>query len=78
MAESTESTEPAVNTGIVTSLATSVYVIINAIFPNLLSTDVQNAITQIALMLIPVIMSFIIRGKVYSPATVARLLDQKR
>lgn len=78
MTDPTESTEPAVNTGIVTSLITSVYVIINAIFPNLLSTDVQNAITQIALMLIPIIVSFIIRGKVYSPATVARLLDQKR
>lgn len=73
-----EPTEPAVTTGVVTSLLAAVYVLINAIFPNLLSTEVYTAITSIVVILVPLITSIVIRGKVYAPATVSRLLDQQR
>ncbi len=63
--------EPAVNTGYVATVVAGIWTVINAIWPNLIPENVQNAITELALILIPTITGWIIRNKVYAPASVA-------
>lgn len=67
------SREPAINVGLITTMLTSIYVIINDVWPNLLSNDIQNSITNIAIILIPIILGWVIRMKVWSPASAAKL-----
>lgn len=69
------SAEPALKVGTWTTLLTAIFFIVNSIFPNLLTTEVQTAIIAIATILIPIIMSIIIRNKVWSPNSVQEILN---
>lgn len=71
-----KSQEPAVKTGLNVSFLIAIYTVVNAIWPNLLSENIQDAITKIALVLIPIVTSILIRYKVFSPASVQKLKDQ--
>lgn len=62
--------EPARDVGLSVTVITSIWVLVNSFWPNLITQDVQNAITTIALALIPLITGILIRNKVWSPASV--------
>lgn len=75
MLGSQAATEPALAVGSVTGALAAVYVIVNLIWPNLLSDQLQIAISNLVVVLGPVILSWFIRMKVWSPASVAEVLD---
>jgi mannitol-specific phosphotransferase system IIBC component len=66
-------TEPARNTGAVVGALAAVYVIVNTIWPGLLSENVQSAISEFALIVAPLITAWVIREKVFAPASVGKL-----
>lgn len=73
----TLSREPALNTGLSLGAVAAVWVLVNAFWPNLIPQNVQDALTEIALFLIPVITGWLIRSKVWSPASVKALQMQQ-
>lgn len=74
----TSSTEPAVKTGAITTGLGAVFVLVNAFWPHLLSTEKQNAILGVAVIFLPILLSLIIRAKVWSPFSVANVVSQAR
>ena len=69
------STEPALKVGSIGTVATAVFILINAIWPNAIPDNVQTAITGLAVLLLPLIIAVIIRFKVWSPASVQEVLQ---
>lgn len=70
------STEPARNVGITVTSVAGILSLITVLFPNLLSDRVQVLIYVIASFALPLITAFLIRGKVWSPASVVEVVDE--
>jgi hypothetical protein len=67
------STEPARIIGSTTTILAAIYVIVNQIWPGLLSDDLQSAISETTLIWVPLIVAALIRRKVFAPASVGKL-----
>ncbi|TDC81915.1 hypothetical protein E1193_13515 [Micromonospora sp. KC606] len=70
-------TEPLITVGTVTAGVTALIALLVA-FGLPVSDDQQTAILGVVAVVAPLVVSTWGRGRVYSPATVARLLDQRR
>lgn len=73
MQEHTDSTEPLVTVGSLTAAATALLALLVA-FGLDLSADQQSAILGVVAVVAPIVVAVVGRRRVYSPATVARLL----
>lgn len=72
-----DSTEPLLSTGTVTALATAVLALLVA-FAVPLDDDQQAAILGVVAVLAPIVVAWVGRGRVYSPATVSKLLSGRK
>ncbi|NBE82779.1 hypothetical protein [Micromonospora rubida] len=70
-------TEPLFTVGAITAAGTAVISLLVA-FGLPLSANQQTAILGMVAVLAPLVVAAIARGRVYSPATVARLLESRR
>lgn len=68
-----DSTEPLVTVGSLTAAATALLALLVAIGLDL-SADQQSAILGVVAVVAPIVVAVVGRRRVYSPATVARLL----
>ena len=72
-------TNPALNTGLAATFVTSVFVLINTLWPNLMSDKLEGAILSVVVILAPIIVGWLIRFKVWSPESVRQvIMDAKR
>lgn len=68
--------EPALAVGTTASAALAVLEAINAIFPHLLNDTAQTILYYALLVLIPVVTAWLIRNKVWAPASVVEVVNQ--
>lgn len=73
----TESSEPLYTVGTITAAATAVIALLIA-FGLPISDDPQSAILGVVAVAAPLVVAAIARGRVYSPATVSRLLARRQ
>jgi hypothetical protein len=70
------SSEPAINYGaLVTILVSLVGLVLSYLFPHL-STETKYYITTVIAVLVPLITGLLIRFKVWSPATVQKVIEE--
>lgn len=69
-------TEPARNTGGLVSLVIILMSTITILFPNFLSNKTQLIIYMIASFILPLVTAFLIRKKVWSPASVQQVIEE--
>lgn len=69
-------TEPAINVGITTGAITGVLSLISLIFPDLLANKTFTACVITVAMFLPILTGFLVRGKVWSPASVLEVIQQ--
>ncbi|MFI2663750.1 hypothetical protein [Micromonospora carbonacea] len=74
--EASEASEPLFTVGTITAAATAVIAVLIA-FGLPLSAEQQTALLGLVAVLAPLAVAMIGRGRVYSPATVARLLGRR-
>ncbi|MEU4640816.1 hypothetical protein [Micromonospora sp. NPDC023814] len=72
-----EASEPLFTVGTITAAATAVITVLIA-FGLPISDDQQTAILGVVAVAAPLVVAALARGRVYSPATVSRLLDRRR
>jgi len=69
--------EPAIKTGIaVAALAGAFVSVLNVFFPKLMTEEAKTALFQVLLILIPFVTAFLIRRKVWSPASVDEIIEE--
>ena len=69
-------TNPAVNMGVWTTAILGLASIPTIFFPNLISPNIQNAIYVGLAFALPIITALLIRGKVWSPASVKQVIEE--
>lgn len=62
--------------GVVTGVSGLIVLVLNTFFPNLVTEEVKVAIFGIAAIFVPIIMSWLIRRKVWSPASVEEAVEE--
>src|SRR4051812_44101777 len=72
----TADTEPALFTGGFTTVVPAVLVLIKLIWPNLVSEDMATAIIGLVAVFLPIVTAFLIRRKVWSPASVVKVVGE--
>lgn len=68
--------EPALTIGAYTGGAAGLLGLVTTLFPNLLTDRQTTIILVVVAFLLPLITAALTRGKVWSPATVAELVDE--
>lgn len=68
-------TEPALSTGMFVAVIPAIGLIVNSVFPNLLSDDGWNLVFYLIALGAPIVTALFTRGKVWSPASVKEVLD---
>jgi hypothetical protein len=67
-------TEPAMVVGTNVTMAASLLALVVAIFPNLIPENAVAPLGMILVIILPMVTSFLIRRKVFSPATVLNIV----
>lgn len=68
-------TEPAVNTSFIVSAVPVAVTAVSLLFPNLLSADNWSLVIYVIALFAPIVTALMIRGKVWSPASVKTVLE---
>jgi hypothetical protein len=69
--------EPSLKVGMTASTVVGVVIlIISGVFHKQLSAETQTTIYGIAVLFIPLVVSWLIRAKVWSPASVKKVIDE--
>ena len=71
-------TEPALGIGGLTTVIPAILVLVNLIWKDAISPELGQAIFGVAAVLLPIIVSILIRRKVWSPASVVKVVEASK